>query len=587
MKPVLEKTKRATQGHALLFVMVVSGISLLLLAGMVQWTSSSVRVTERNNEYNRAVAVAEGATENVLSQMDRDFLNQSVDYANMNPYRSLVPGANLTGSWPAQYQFSDTNGTPNRITVISFPQTISTNLGSELAGLYGLACPCSVMSNAKRIGTSYQVGAAVEQDFQLVSIPIFQFAIFYSMDLEICPSPVMKVTGKVHSNASIYAAPSTGLEFVDAVTAVGSIINNRMPNDPDYGDAKVAPVFDSTHTQKASSLTLPIGTNNSPAQVVAVLDPPPFGESPLSPIGQERYYNNVDLIVTTTGSTGTVSVQAGLWDGFVHVAPDVAVGTNPPTQYPFVNSAPSFTDGREGKPTLTTEINIGAFNQWLTNAGAILNTSAKVARGHQFNSIYVDDQRVVAGKLTVVRVTNGQQLPPDGLTVATRLPLYVQGQFNAPNTTPGLTDTSATKPASLVGDAITVLSASWLDAKSTNALSSRVAGNTTVNAALLAGIVQTTNVNNVKHYSGGVENFPRFLENWSNKTLTYNGLMVTMFPSRYATSFWVNPGTYYQPPIRMWAFDQNFLVYAKLPPCTPQVRKVLRNAWSVVAAAAP
>jgi hypothetical protein len=196
----------------------------------------------------------------------------------------------------------------------------------------------------------------------------------------------------------------------------------------------------------------------------------------------------------------------------------------------------------------------------------------------------VDDQRVEATKLTVARVSNGQELPPDGLTVATKLPLYVQGHYNAPNTTPGLTNTANTKPASLVGDAITVLSANWSDANSALGLSSRTAADTTVNAAFLAGIVQTTNLAGVKRYSGGVENFPRFLENWTGRTFTYNGSMVSMFQSRLATNFWGNT-TYYNPPRREWAFDQNFLDYTKLPPCTPQVRKLMRNGWTVVAAA--
>jgi hypothetical protein len=586
MKLNTANRNRTRKGHILLFVLVASAISLLLLGSMLQWTSVSSQITERNNEYNRAVAAAEAATETVLARMDRDFLSQSIDYANLEPYRALVPDAALTSGWPVQYQFSDTSGVVNRSSVLGFGQTVSTNLGSELAGLYGLAFPCRLTANARRIGGGYGVPAAVQQDFQLVAIPVFQFAVFYAVDLEICPSPLMKITGKVHSNASIYAAPVTGLEFVDTVTAVGKIINDRMPDDPQHGSTKVEPVFDSTHTEKASSLTLPIGANNNPAEVVKVLDPPPFGESALSPIGQQRYYNKVDLIVTTVGPSGDVTVKTGLWDGFAAVPPDVAVGTNPPSKYSFVRSDPSFTDGREAKVTLTTEIDVGAFNQWLTNAGAAINGLARLNTGHQLNSIYVDDQRVDAAKLTVARVTNGQQLPPDGLTVATRLPLYVQGHFNAPDATPALANTAATKPASLVGDAITVLSANWLDANSALAVSSRAASDTTVNAAFLAGIVQTANVAGIKHYSGGVENFPRFLESWTGKTFTYNGSMVSMFSSRYATSFWGN-SSYYNPPKRSWAFDRNFLVYAKLPPCTPQVRKVMRNAWNVVAASAP
>ena len=190
----------------------------------------------------------------------------------------------------------------------------------------------------------------------------------------------------------------------------------------------------------------------------------------------------------------------------------------------------------------------------------------------------------MSGELTAVRVKNGQNLPSDGLTVATSEPLYVQGHFNSPTTTVGSTNTSNTAPASLLGDSITVLSANWSDANSSKPMTQRPAINTTVNAAFLAGIVQTTNSVGTKHYSGGVENFPRFLEDWSGKTLTYNGSMVVMFPSKFATNWWIDPGTYYNAPNRSWAFDLNFLNYNRLPPGTPQVRKVVRGQWSTIAA---
>ena len=34
------------------------------------------------------------------------------------------------------------------------------------------------------------------------------------------------------------------------------------------------------------------------------------------------------------------------------------------------------------------------------------------------------------------------------------------------------------------------------------------------------------------YYSGGVENFPRFLEDWSGKTFTYYGSMLELYNSQ-------------------------------------------------------
>jgi hypothetical protein len=60
--------------------------------------------------------------------------------------------------------------------------------------------------------------------------------------------------------------------------------------------------------------------------------------------------------------------------------------------------------------------------------------------------------------------------------------------------------------------------------------------------------------------------------------------MVVLFPSRYATGFWMQTGNYYQAAVRKWAFDINFLNYDRLPPATPQMRKLVRGQWRVVSA---
>lgn len=126
-----------------------------------------------------------------------------------------------------------------------------------------------------------------------------------------------------------------------------------------------------------------------------------------------------------------------------------------------------------------------------------------------------------------------------------------------------------TVPAALIGDSITALSTSWSDSNTAStALSSRNPSATTINAAVVEGIVPTYGAN----YSGGEENFIRLQENWSSSTaLTYNGSIVVMFPSQYATNRWQLTGIYYTAPRRNFAFDLNFTDLNKLPPLTPRV----------------
>jgi hypothetical protein len=79
-----------------------------------------------------------------------------------------------------------------------------------------------------------------------------------------------------------------------------------------------------------------------------------------------------------------------------------------------------------------------------------------------------------------------------------------------------------------------------------------------------------------------MENFPRFLESWgAANTLTYNGSMVKMFPSLYATNAWGKPNVY-DPPVRAWSYDTNFDDPTKLPPLTPSLVKTIRSRWATV-----
>jgi hypothetical protein len=242
------------------------------------------------------------------------------------------------------------------------------------------------------------------------------------------------------------------------------------------------------------------------------------------------------------------------------------------------------------------QIDVGMFNAWLANTnylagttnvkgGQYLNALCNLSyhKSHPIDSIYVyNSVPLTSTTLPAVRVANGALLPPltapKGFTVATAQPMYVWGNYNVQKivgstiySCANQNTTTYTYPASLMADAITILSGNWSDAVTTSKPNPTT---TTVNAAMLEGIVQSTN----SSYSGGVENFLRLLESWSSSIpLYYNGSINVMFPSQYATNYW--NGNYYGVPQRNWAFDTNFTCQAGLPPLTPQCKGVVRASW--------
>jgi hypothetical protein len=564
---------RRDRGHALMLVLVTTGIALATLSATWSWNASSTMLNDRNNHYFSAMAAAEAATEKIVSDITSDYYYGGAARVNqqLGGYTVAVPNAAEHPHW-ANYSFEAVDGTPDSLTVVQTEPWAVAPLISQYQGLSGYASTYQISAVARDVASMHDVRATVQQELQMAAIPLFQFAIFYNMDMEINPGPNMTVNGRVHTNYELYAQPGSTLTFEGNVTASGEIhYGEKAPGDPTvrtFGKL----VFGAEHDAGVSTLNLPLGVENTPENAQQILALPPLGESAAAPISKQRLANKSDLTIIVSDGTASspeprVSVMGRTTSGML-----LDLGYSAVSSFVTVTNA-SFYNAREGKTVKAVEIDVGGLRAW-TQAGNTLTTSL----GRNVNSIYVADLRTQSSATQPgVRMVNGRNLPNDGLTVSTPNPLYVLGHYNAPVT--GTSDTSQTRPAAFMADAITVLSPNWKDANSTRSLSYRTAAPSTVNAAFLAGIVPTT----TGYYSGGVENYPRFLENWTGKTFTYNGSMVVMFPSQQARGKWKYGDPIYTAPNRNWAFDVNFLDPSRLPPLTPQVATVIRGQWLVAA----
>ena len=549
-------------------VIVFTGAALVLATGIFQYSSTSTNLNHRHNEHQRAVAAAEAATEKVLSRITSDYRDLGEGYilGHLDSYRSMVPTA---AEFPdcADFSFQNFSGDADRVE-ISYSAAGRFEVSSgTYKGLRGNKSKLRIISNAKsRYSEASPVGS-VYQDIELLRVPIFQFAIFYNVDLEIDNLPVMTITGPVHCNTNVYLNPVNTLTFKGDVTSAGNIYHNKMPGNP-LGSASGPIVYEEDHLSGVSTLNLPIGTNTSSDAVHSIIEVPSALEDPYSQMGQQRYYNKADLVILVQDTN--IVATSGLRNSFATVIPSGQI-TN------FVTTNASFYNKRELKTVKAIDFDVAKFSQW---------TATNAYLGSPVPTVFVADQRThTSTTQSGIRLVNGQTLPSGGLTVATPDPLYIDGHYNAPSGHLGTTNTSATMPASVVADAVTILSTSWSDANassSSTTLASRIASDTTVNVAMLTGLVRTTSAS----HSGGAENFPRFLEDWTGCTSTINGSMVAMFYSKTATNLWRGIGSsigIYNPPSRNWTLDQNYLVEGKLPPATPSVTLLVRGGWRMPA----
>jgi hypothetical protein len=594
MKTTIPPHRRPTQGYALIMVLIIATLGVIALSGTMRRTTNMALLNQRNNQYVSTLNAAEAATEKVIARMRHDYMlgGDASLAGNLALYRNSVPTESENPYWGI-FEFSDAQGNLNRTYVQTISNKTYTPLQSQFYGLYGWRTVYRVVSNAREADARFDVAAAVQQDVETASIPVFQFAIFYNSLLEFTWAAPLTVRGRTHANADIYVGSAWSLAFNDIVTTTGTIQKkpwfsktaSQYTGSINYNGSP-------TYRTNVPVLSLPIGTNNTPAAVREIVNLPPAGESVDSPLGRERYYNKAGVVLLVSNNTVRAIIKNSPSDASPIVITSTTNVAALSTNLPFLTLTKTFTDKRENKTVRVTEIDIGKYGQW-TTTNSHVQSKFPPGSGSWPNILYVADNRSASSTvLPSVRVMNGAMIPANGntgFTLATPNPLYVWGHYNVSlNGTPvnlGSTNTSKTYPASLISDAFTVLSGNWNDSQSSTTYSTSSsswdAANTTINAALITGVVFSTGATDTT-FSGGVMNLPRLLEDWGNgsMTLTLNTSMVNLFNSVRATNQFKNPGIYYNAPTRNFNFDQNFTVASKQPPGTPMIGVILRSKWA-------
>jgi len=192
---------------------------------------------------------------------------------------------------------------------------------------------------------------------------------------------------------------------------------------------------------------------------------------------------------------------------------------------------------------------------------------------------------------------------PTGVTVVSDQAVLIQGNFNKRHKF----------PAAILADAIWILSQGWevpingnpndlksmfdLDTNNRDVPTQDSPGGAggrasfttssalTLNAALLFGIGPSTL--NSNWYNGGLENFPKFLESWTDRTLNYRGSFVSLGLPQHKESNWacgsgntcMGSGVY-DPPDRAYDYDSDFNEIDNLPPMTPKVVYVQQRIYT-------
>lgn len=573
-----------TRGNVLLVCLSVMLIASFIVATALTLTHGISRNSNRSTIRNASTQMALGAIDMAFSSW-REIARRQWNTPPTTSDLAAIRQAVITdfGNEPG-YSISNVS-----VSAVS----------PQLAVLAGATTPVAAFGPSDATTSYYYLASAdvtasflggpltthVRRLFEKQIISPWNYAIFYDDDLELHPGASQEITGWVHTNGVLYTAHSL-LTFDSKVTDVQGWSINFMPGDGAHnGETPVSPNYQADIPPAKDTNHQPFGidpwavfaaryADGSNDGWLELIKRPVAGKT--DPQTDARYYNQADIHILVN-STNTVSLT-DINGGTINAT---STGKNAQL-YSVFNSAIStnttIQDNREAASIRLVTLDVSKINTAVTNGTLSFN-----------GIVYVADTSAglngVAPKRGI-KIINAASIPSGGLAVVTENPIYIKGNVNTgpsnppsntvPDPTQPLGSGYASQPVLFAADSINILSNAWLDANSTQSTSVRKATNTTVNAAFLGGIVPTATVGN--NYSGGAENFPRFLEDWTNIYLTYYGSMVCLYDSTQGIGTWGNANVYV-PPTRRWYFDTS--LKQRPPPGKLTTVNYLKDRWWV------
>lgn len=440
----------------------------------------------------------------------------------------------------------------------------------------------------------------------LTFVPVYQFAAFFDMDLEIWPGPAMVLNGPVHTNGDLYVGADTSITFdTNYIHAAGSLYQSRayapIPNEK---PVMIRRWVDEPRSEPADYVQLPTRDQMAALGIATVngmdsLFPGFDGDGDglfLSKGDEKPFASKAVELYQAASSHGGATLATGEHGAKALALPQMS------SKAPFVATEPG-TGGWDYDPATGAyasspngdyvrgpyheqaglKILLAQDGSWSAVDGNGLDVTSALRGVVRLDSVAdvreKDDVKVAV--IDVQALNASGQFPSNGLlylaavgdtpldgsrgflleggaelaapltTISDNF-LYVQGDYN----------TVDKKPAAVVADVVNLLSNAW---DGTKELGSRkpAARATTYNMAIVSGF----RASEPGQYSGGFENMPRFHETWSGVDCHITGSFVALWEPAYSHE--PRDASAYDPPNRHWAYDKSFDDFDSLPPFTP------------------
>lgn len=576
-------------GNTLIVTIITLAIVGVFIDLAMQYTNSIGRNVRRSLLLRQATNIGDASTEMAFSAWRAICRSNQTKVFARSDFDNEIPTP-TPGNFPGVSQYTLTNyaiypldsNWNTKTTAAATPAAIAGTSSGDRSYYYlatadvvipTLATTAGNLSNPNDL---HNVVARVRRVFQKQVLSLWRYAIFYTDDMEIHPGAPMVVNGDVHTNGNLYTGHDT-LTLNGNTTYVDLWSIGFMPGDSQHPETPTSPHWAPGQPPTTSQAQQPYGVVLDDYHVLIDYT---TSSTPLDPY---RFQTQAGVVITVD-ATNKVKIYNAAGTDITNATTGVDKTMSTAVKGAITTNQ-TITDNREGATTGNASIRLATLD-----VGVITNSINSGGFGSAFNGIvYIADISAGSTGLTNkrgIRLKNGGKLPngsngASGLTVASANPVYVQGDYNTgtvgatqpPSNSGDPTQPTVAgytrQPAAIIADAVNILSNSWVDSLSGTV---PAASSTTVNAGIISGIVPSGS----GYYSGGVENFPRFLENWSSKTLTYYGSMLELYGSQQGIGHW-GAASVYSPPNRAWYFDTNFL--SKPPPGVLASYDYIRSRW--------
>lgn len=622
----------STRGSIIFVVLILAVVMAVVFASVVAYLGQAARIERRSQVRTEAAYAADYAFEKAYTEL-KSLLTQhnvpNISHTTSVTNLTTAPTDTFTAAKGYTWKTYLTVPTEDGV-VVGVPSVVN-----PAQGAYRYLTIVELERSNAAMGKP--VSAMYQREWIYTIKPLFQYAIFYDQDMELFPGAAFVVGGRVHSNGTIYTGTTASISFSDWVTNVTGVSNQYAPNDP-RAATPLGGTISYTYQPATTSREEPPGilsqdttdANRNNDGTRELIEVPRYWDS--DPNSSDRLYTKAGLKILVNSTNTAVTADSGVAvprstggkSGRSFVTQD---GTVIPAADPLASvidamistgTPSSMQDYREGTSVTTVDVNVanvtstynaGGLPATIPNSATWTNSASVPAslRGQPIPTslrgkslwngiVYVADVTDSSVHRTGVKIINGATLPAGtnsnaptaGLTIVSNNAAYIVGDYNTGGSPPVNSGSSLTannyasgytvQPAAVVADAVTVVSSAWASGNynTVSNLNSRTPANTTINTALISGVVASS----ANGYSGGVENFIRLLENWSGRRLTYYGSINNLYTSQQSTAPWQTTGNYYNAPTRNWYFDTNFKDPSKVPPGTPSIRSVKRGQWA-------